>query len=101
MLYLHAVDQANSYKPAKRDRITLDAAKLKDAQGVYTCPATPESSKSDFHCCLELQETQVLHQVRLCSLCTASANFNLRAHCFQILCSEQNLLSAVFDLTLT
>ncbi len=76
VLYLQAVDNANSYKPAKRDRITLDATKLKDAQGVYTCPAAPQGSKPDFHCCLELQETQVLHQVRLHISCELNFSFD-------------------------
>jgi len=69
VLYIQA---SGGYKAAKRDRIMLDATKLKEAQGIYTCPALPEGSKPDFHCCLELKETQVLHQVCVYQFCVSS-----------------------------
>lgn len=72
VLYIQA---SGGYKAAKRDRIMLDATKLKDAQGIYTCPALSEGSKPDFHCCLELKETQVLHQVRAHHFCVSSVDF--------------------------
>ena len=51
---------------AKKDRIDLDIATLKDAQGLYSCSPLSEGDQP-FSCCLEVKEDmQVTRQVQPC-----------------------------------
>ena len=55
--------QASGWRVAKKDRIDLDIATLKDAQGLYTCSPLSEGDQP-FSCCLEVKEDmQVTRQV--------------------------------------
>ena len=56
--------QAEGWRMAEKDRIDLDCARLRDAQGLITCPPASVGHKP-FHCCLQVrEEAHVLHQVR-------------------------------------
>ena len=47
--------KAIGWKVAMKDKIDLQGSKLKEKQGMYTCP--PEKSEQQpFHCCLEVKE---------------------------------------------
>ena len=53
-MYVHVI----GWETAKKDKIDLEGSKLKDKQGLYTCP--PSSPQQlPFHCCLEVKEEQI------------------------------------------
>ena len=51
VMYLRAVD----WKFGMKDKIDLQGPKLKEKQGLYTCPPS-KPGDSHFHCCLEVKE---------------------------------------------
>ena len=53
-MYLHVV----GWNVAKKDKIDLDGMKLKEKQGLYTCPPIHDGQKP-FHCCLEVIEEKI------------------------------------------
>jgi hypothetical protein len=53
-MYLHAI----GWQMSKKDKIDLDGPKLKEKQGLYTCPALHDNQKP-FHTCLEVQEEKI------------------------------------------
>lgn len=50
-MYLHAI----GWQIGKKDKIDLEGPKLKEKEGLYTCPPTSPGQKS-FHCCLKVRE---------------------------------------------
>lgn len=50
-MYLHAV----GWQTGKKDKIDLEGPKLKEKEGLYTCPPIAKGQKS-FHCCLKVRE---------------------------------------------
>lgn len=53
-MYVHVI----GWETAKKDKIDLEGSKLKEKQGLYTCP--PSSPQQlPFHCCLEVKEEQI------------------------------------------
>lgn len=50
-MYLRAMD----YKMGMKDKIDLEGSKLREKQGLYTCPPEQEGDQP-FHCCLEVKE---------------------------------------------
>ena len=65
--------QAQGWRVAKKDRIDLTCARLKDAQGLYTCPPSSVGHKP-FHCSLQVREdAHVMHQVLLIALPASSS----------------------------
>ena len=53
-MYVHAV----GWQMGKKDKIDLEGPKLKEKQGLYTCPPEQPGQKP-FHCCLEVCEEQI------------------------------------------
>ena len=53
-MYLHVV----GWNVAKKDKIDLEGMKLKEKQGLYTCPPIHDGQKP-FHCCLEVIEEKI------------------------------------------
>ena len=98
MLYLHAVDQSNSYKPAKRDRVTLDAAKLKDAQ-VLRIPEYRAKVGYDMHIKVGFESlltrrvyTPALQHLRVASQTfTAAWNCRRRKSCIKCVPADSQL----------
>ena len=69
--------QADGWRMAQKDRISLDCSKLRGAQGLITCPPASVGHKP-FHCCLQVrEEAHVLHQARAggppCACCTSAS----------------------------
>lgn len=57
-MYVHVI----GWETAKKDKIDLEGSKLKEKQGLYTCP--PSSPQQlPFHCCLEVKEEQIKVQL--------------------------------------
>lgn len=54
VMYLHAI----GWQLGKKDKIDLDWQKLRDRQGLYSCPPINENQKP-FYCCLEVQEDKL------------------------------------------
>ena len=54
LMYLHVV----GWNMAKKDKIDLEGMKLKEKQGLYTCPPIHDGQKP-FHCCLEVIEEKI------------------------------------------
>ena len=53
-MYVHVI----GWETAKKDKIDLEGSRLKEKQGLYTCP--PGSPQQlPFHCCLEVKEEQI------------------------------------------
>ncbi len=50
-MYLHAV----GWQIGKKDKIDLEGPKLKEKEGLYTCPPVSLGQKP-FHCCLKVRE---------------------------------------------
>ena len=50
-MYLRAVD----WQMGMKDKINLEGPKLKEKQGLYTCPPEKVGDRP-FHCCLEVKE---------------------------------------------
>lgn len=93
-MYVHVI----GWETAKKDKIDLEGSKLKDKQGLYTCP--PSSPQQlPFHCCLEVKEEQIKVQqpftlilscliarsylIRLClccSMCDSAECHRFRQH---------------------
>ncbi len=57
-IYLRAI----GWQMSEKDKIDLDGPKLRDKQGLYTCPGL-RSNQKPFHSCLEVQEEKI--KVRL------------------------------------
>jgi hypothetical protein len=57
-MYLHAL----GWQVGKKDKIDIDGPRLKEKQGLYTCPPSHTGQKP-FHCCLEVKEELI--RVRL------------------------------------
>ncbi len=53
-MYVHVI----GWETAKKDNIDLEGSKLKEKQGLYTCPPS-SSNQLPFHCCLEVKEEQI------------------------------------------
>ena len=53
-MYLHAV----GWQIGKKDKIDLEGAKLKEKEGLYTCPPITPGQKP-FHCCLKVREESI------------------------------------------
>lgn len=54
LMYVHVI----GWETAKKDKIDLEGSRLKEKQGLYTCP--PSSPQQlPFHCCLEVKEEQI------------------------------------------
>lgn len=51
LMYLHAV----GWQIGKKDKIDLEGPKLKEKEGLYTCPPLTPGQKP-FHCCLKVRE---------------------------------------------
>lgn len=51
LMYLHAV----GWQIGKKDKIDLEGPKLKEKEGLYTCPPVSLGQKP-FHCCLKVRE---------------------------------------------
>ena len=51
LMYLHAA----GWQIGKKDKIDLDGPKLKEKEGLYTCPPIHARQKP-FHCCLKVRE---------------------------------------------
>ena len=63
--------QAEGWRVAKKDRIDLACARLRDAQGLITCPP-PSVGHKPFHACLQVhEEAHVLHQAGCPPACFA------------------------------
>lgn len=81
-MYVHVI----GWDTAKKDKIDLEGSKLKEKQGLYTCP--PSSPQQlPFHCCLEVKEEQIkvqqpsafilpyLHEVKLIGLYACAESY--------------------------
>ena len=53
-MYVHVI----GWETAKKDKIDLEGSKLKEKQGLYTCPPS-NPQQLPFHCCLEVKEEQI------------------------------------------
>ena len=53
-MYVHVI----GWETAKKDKIDLEGSKLKEKQGLYTCPPS-SPNQLPFHCCLEVKEEQI------------------------------------------
>ena len=68
VMYMRAVD----WKTSMKDKINLEGPKLKEKQGLYTCP--PERpGDQPFHCCLEVKED-------LIKVCACFMNTHVHLH---------------------
>ncbi|DBA93880.1 TPA: hypothetical protein ACH3X3_013925 [Trebouxia sp. C0006] len=54
LMYVHVI----GWETAKKDKIDLEGSKLKEKQGLYTCPPS-SPNQLPFHCCLEVKEEQI------------------------------------------
>ncbi|KAL3144165.1 hypothetical protein ABBQ32_003949 [Trebouxia sp. C0010 RCD-2024] len=54
LMYVHVI----GWETAKKDKIDLEGSKLKEKQGLYTCPPS-NPQQLPFHCCLEVKEEQI------------------------------------------
>lgn len=46
---------AQGWQTSKKDKIDIDGPKLREKQGLYTCPPLHEGQKA-FHTCLKVSE---------------------------------------------
>ena len=53
-MYLHAI----GWQLGKKDKIAIEPAKLKEKQGLYSCPPMG-TQKHPFHCCLKVTEEPI------------------------------------------
>ena len=53
-MYVHVI----GWETAKKDKIDLEGSRLKEKQGLYTCPPSGPQ-QLPFHCCLEVKEEQI------------------------------------------
>ena len=53
-MYVHVI----GWETAKKDKIDLEGSRLKEKQGLYTCPPS-NPQQLPFHCCLEVKEEQI------------------------------------------
>lgn len=51
LMYLHAV----GWQIGMKDKIDLEGSKLKEKEGLYTCPPA-RPGQTPFHCCLKVRE---------------------------------------------
>ena len=65
LMYVHVI----GWETAKKDKIDLEGSKLKEKQGLYTCPPS-SPNQLPFHCCLEVKEEQIKVQSQAaCRFC--------------------------------
>ncbi len=67
IMYLHAI----GWQLGKKDKIAIEPEKLKEKQGLYSCPPMG-SQKHPFHCCLKVTEEPI--KVSLSTLPVSSVN---------------------------
>lgn len=53
-MYMRAI----GWEVGKKDKIDLDWQKLRERQGLYSCPSITENKKP-FYCCMEVQEEKI------------------------------------------
>lgn len=53
-MYIRAI----GWEVGKKDKIGFDWQKLREKQGLYSCPSVSENKKP-FYCCMEVQEEKI------------------------------------------
>lgn len=81
-MYVHVI----GWETAKKDKIDLEGSRLKEKQGLYTCPPSGPQ-QLPFHCCLEVKEEQIKVQTASCYMswmlnAVARWNHILMSHVF-------------------